>query len=50
MENITYYIVALLMVVVGVLIIKKVAGCMIRAVVTLVLLAALAALYLNYFR
>lgn len=50
MENITYYTVALLMVVIGVLIVKKVAGCMIRAVVTLVLVAALAALYLHYFR
>lgn len=50
MENITYYIVALLMLIIGITVIKKVAGCLIRTVVTLVLVTLLAFLYYKFFR
>lgn len=50
MENITYYIVALLMIIVGFVVVKKVAGCLLRSVITIVLIAVLAALYFLYFR
>ncbi len=48
--NFTYYVVALLMIVIGFVVFKKVAGCMIRTVVTFVLVAILATLYYLYFR
>ncbi len=38
------------MIIIGIVIIKKVAGCLVRTVVTIVLLALLAALYNHYFR
>ncbi len=38
------------MIIIGIVIIKKVAGCLVRTVVTIVLLALLAALYYHYFR
>lgn len=38
------------MIIIGIVIIKKVAGCLVRTVVTIVLLALLAALYHHYFR
>lgn len=50
MENVSYYIAALLMIIIGFLVVKRVAGCLVRTIVTLVLLAVLAALYYFYFR
>ena len=38
------------MIIIGIVIIKKVAGCLVRTVVTIVLLALLSALYYHYFR
>lgn len=38
------------MIIIGIVIIKKVAGCLVRTVVTIVLLALLATLYYHYFR
>lgn len=38
------------MIIIGIVIIKKVAGCLVRTVVAIVLLALLAALYYHYFR
>ena len=48
--NITYYIFCLLAIVIGIVIVKKVASCLIRTVVLLALVAALAFLYFCYFR
>jgi len=50
MDNVTYYIAALLMIIIGFLVIKKVAGCLVRTIVTLILVAVLVALYYFYFR
>ncbi len=47
-ENIAYAVFAVIAVVVAFILIKKLAGCLIRTVVFLLLLAALAYLYLNY--
>ena len=50
MENFVYYVFILLLVVVGFFVVKKVAGCIIRTVVTLSVLGALAAIYYFYLR
>lgn len=50
MDNFMYYAIALLMVVIGIVICKKVAGCIIKSVITLVLVAILTALYYYFFR
>lgn len=50
MENFIYYAVALLMIIIGIVVLKKVAGCLFRTVVTIVLLAILAYLYYKFFR
>lgn len=50
MENLVYYVVALLMVIIGIVLIKKMAGCLVRAVVAFVLMALLAILYYKFFR
>lgn len=40
----------LLIIIIGIFIVKKVAGCMVRAVVIVMLLAILSFLYFKYFR
>lgn len=50
MENLTYYIVFLLMLIIGVFVLKKVAGCMIKFVVTIVLIIVMAALWYFFLR
>lgn len=45
-----YYIIALLMIVIGFYIVKKVTGCLIRSIVTFILVAILVALYYLYFK
>lgn len=50
MENIGYYIFLLMACVVAFLIVKKVASCLIKSVVLLVLAVFLAAIYYLYFR
>ena len=47
-ENIAYVVFAVLAVIVGIALIKKFASCLIRMVVFLLMLAALAYIYLNY--
>ena len=47
MENISYYLFVLAVIIVGVAIIKKVASCMIKTAVFIVILAVLA--YVYYF-
>ena len=44
-SNITYYIFCILAVVIGILIIKKIAGCMIKTVVAIITIAVIAAIY-----
>ena len=49
MDNFAYYVFALVVLVVGFLIVKKVATCMIKAVVSLIVIAVLASIYWLYF-
>ncbi|MDY5322048.1 MAG: sulfate transporter [Prevotella sp.] len=46
----TYYIYVLIAIVLGVFIVKKVASCMIKAVLTSILVAALIIIYYLFFR
>lgn len=48
MENFKYYIILLAMIIIGFLVVKRLAGCVIRTIVTLILVAALAVLYYMY--
>ncbi|MBP1541622.1 MAG: hypothetical protein ILA25_05570 [Prevotella sp.] len=50
MESITYYIAILLLFILGFIVVKKVASCLIKSIVTIILLAAMAAIYLLYLR
>ena len=50
MENLTQYIVALIAILIAFIIIKKVASCMVRTVVGIVLVAVLAYIYIMYMR
>lgn len=50
MENVSYYIVALLMIIIGFVVMKKMAGCLVRSIVTLVLVAVLSLLYYLFFK
>ncbi len=48
MDNFKYYIILLAMIIIGFLVVKRLAGCVIRTIVTLILVAALAVLYYMY--
>ena len=50
MDNFGYYVAGLILLIVGFLVMKKVASCMIKTVVILVLVAALVAVYYLYLR
>ena len=50
MDNFGYYVAGLILLIVGFLVMKKVASCMIKTVVTLVLVAALVAVFYLYLR
>ena len=50
MDNIAYYGIALLMIILGFVVLRKLAGCLVRFVVTVVLLALLAVLYYFYMK
>lgn len=50
MDNFGYYVAGLILLIVGFLVMKKVASCMIKTVVTLVLVATLVAVYYLYLR
>lgn len=47
-ENIAYVVFAILAVIIAFALIKKVASCLIRIVIFLIMLAALAYIYINY--
>lgn len=49
MDHFAYYVFALVVLVVGFLVVKKVATCMIKAVVSLIVIAVLAGIYWLYF-
>lgn len=50
MENLTYYLALLALIIIGFLVVKKVASCMIKSVVTIVLIVLAAAIYWLYLR
>ena len=50
MDNIGYYLFMLAVIVVGFIVVRKVASCMIKSVVLLVAIAALAVIYYLYIR
>ncbi len=45
-----YFIFVLVAIVVGVMVVKKITGCLIKAIILAVLVAALAYIYFSYFR
>lgn len=49
-SNFTYYIIVLLTIVVGIVIVKKVTGCLFRIISLLIVIGILAFLYFTYFR
>lgn len=49
MENLGYYIFVLVALIVAFLVVKRVASCMIKSVILLALVVALAAIYYLYF-
>ena len=48
--NFIYYLCCLLAIIAGFLIVKKVAGCLIKSIVMIVIIAILAFLYVHYIR
>ena len=49
-SNFTYYILLLVLVIIGVFVVKKVASCLIKTVITIALIAIAAAIWWLYFR
>lgn len=49
-SNITYYIALLALIIIAVLVVKKVASCLIKTVITLILLAVGVAIYWMYLK
>lgn len=49
-SNITYYIALLALIVIGFVVVKKMASCLIKSILTIVLVAIAAAVYWFYFR
>ena len=50
LENVGYNAILLLMIIIGFILVKRLAGCIIRTIVTLILIGVLAVLYYTYFR
>ncbi len=50
MQNLTYYLAILALIIIGFVVVKKVASCMIKSVVTIILVAAAVAIYFLYLR
>ena len=48
--NFTYYLALLALIIIGVLVVKKIASCLVKTIVTLVLLAIGVAIYYYYLR
>lgn len=49
-NNITYYIVLLVMVIIGIVVVKKIAGCLLKSVFTITLIAIMVALWWFFIR
>lgn len=49
-SNFAYYIFCILAVVIGFLIVKRIASCMIKTVVAVIIIAAIAAIYFMYIK
>jgi len=50
MENFSYYIFCIIALIVGVFIVKKMAGCLIKTIIFALIIVALAIVYYLYFR
>lgn len=50
MDNFSYYVIVLLMIIIGFVICKKAVGCMIRSVITFILVVILGMIYYVYFK
>lgn len=50
MTDFTFYILVIIAFVIGVYLIKKFVGCMIRSIITIIIIAILTALYFMYFK
>jgi len=49
-SNVTYYIALLALIIIGVIAVKKIAGCLIKSIIALVLTAIAVAIYWFYLR
>lgn len=49
MENLTYYALCVIAFIIGVWLIKRFVGCLIRSIITIIILAALAYIYFNFY-
>jgi hypothetical protein len=50
MENLTYYLAILALIIIGFLVVKKVASCLVKSIVTIVLVAIGVAVYYFYLK
>jgi hypothetical protein len=50
MNNLTYYIALLALIIIGFIVVKKVASCMIKSIVTIILILVAVALYWLYLK
>lgn len=50
MENLTYYLAILALIIIGFFVVKKVASCMIKSIVTIVLILLAVAIYWFYIK
>lgn len=48
--NFTYYLALLALIIIGVLVVKKIASCLVKTVITLILIAVGVAIYYYYLR
>lgn len=49
MDNIYFYVFCIVAIIIGISLIKKFVGCMIRSAIFLIIIAAIAFVYFNYF-
>jgi len=50
MDNLTYYIALLALIIIGFIVVKKVASCMIKSIVTMILIVIAVAIYWLYLK
>lgn len=50
MNNLTYYIALLALIIIGFIVVKKIASCMIKSIVTIILILVAVALYWLYLK